>query len=103
MILALTDSSMAAILSRLLPSMDAAGSRSPHIGHQRPLLNVVFLRPSKIQLALCRVYSILVGCIEQPLKRLAGAYAGTSNFIHSATQCFEALRGGYSIYIGLPQ
>jgi len=91
----LTVSKVAAILNPLSPHA-AVGIRSPRKGHNRPLLNVVFLCPPITPAAFCRVYSVMAGCIEQPLKRLAGSFAGTSNLIHSATQCFEALRGGYS-------
>jgi hypothetical protein len=80
-----------------------AGIRTPNnIGQDiRPLNTVVFLCPIKTQSALCRVLSFMAGCIEQPLKRLAGSYAGSSNLIHSATQQFEHVAGGYPLYIGV--
>lgn len=77
-----------------------AGSRSPRKGHNRPLSNVVFLCPPKTQAALCCVLSVMAGCIEQPLKRLAGSFAGTANLMHSATQRFAAMDGGLSLYKG---
>jgi hypothetical protein len=70
-------------------------------GHNRPLSNVVFLCPPKKQAAVCRLFSVMAGCIEQPLKRLAGACTGSANLIHSATQSFAPLRGGYSLYTGV--
>jgi hypothetical protein len=71
-------------------------------GHNRPLYTVVFLCPPKTQQAvLCRLFSVMAGCIEQPLKRLAGACTGSANLIHSATQSFAPLRGGYSLYTGV--
>lgn len=63
-------------------------------GPQRPLSHVVFLCPSKTQAALCRRVSSMVGCIGQPLKRLAGALAGSANLIQSATQRFAPKGGG---------
>ncbi|MFA5016180.1 MAG: hypothetical protein WC504_01435 [Methylobacter sp.] len=75
-----------------------AGIRTPRKGHNRPLLNVVFLCPSKTQAALCRVSSVMVGCIEQPLKRLAGSFAGSANLIHSTAQRLAPMGGGYSSF-----
>lgn len=69
-------------------------------GHNRPLSNVVFLCPPKTQAALCRVYSVMAGCIEQPLKRLAGSCTGSANLIHSATQRLAPMGGGYPLYTG---
>lgn len=63
-------------------------------GPQRPLSHVVFLCPSKTQSAICRRVSSMVGCIGQPLKRLAGSLAGTANLIQPATQRFAAKGGG---------
>jgi hypothetical protein len=86
----------------LLSQKTKVGVRSPeNQGRNRPLLTVVFLCPPKTQAALCRLFSVMAGCIGQPLKRLAGSLAGTSNLIQSATRCFEALRGGYSLYQGV--
>jgi len=70
-------------------------------GHNRPLYTVVFLCPPKTQAALCRLFSVMAGCIGQPLKRLAGSLAGSANLIQSATQSFAPLIGGYSIYQGV--
>ena len=69
----LTPSIMAAILTPLSTHLEA-GFRSPHSALIRPLLTVVFLYPSKTQFNF-----VMVGCIEQPLKRLA-APVGTTNF-----------------------
>jgi len=74
-----------------------------NIGHNRPLYTVVFLCPLQTPAALCRLFSVMAGCIGQPLKRLAGSYAGTANLMQSVTRCFAALIGGYPLYIGLPQ
>ncbi len=77
------------------------GIRTPSkTGRNRPLYTVVFLCPPKTQAAVCRVFSVMAGCIEQPLKRLVGACTGSSNLIHSATQRFEPMGGGYSICTG---
>ena len=92
----LTHSFMAAILYASISRL--AGIRTPHKGHKRPQSNVVFLYPPKTQF-----YSVMVGCIRQPLKRLAGSFAGTANLIQSATQCFAALHGGLSLFKGIPQ
>ena len=97
---ALTNSTMAATIAPL-SQKTKVGIRTPSDkGHNRPLSTVVFLYPSKIQTALCRVYSVMVGCIERPLKRLTGSFAGSSNLIHSATQRFEPMGGGYSHFKG---
>jgi hypothetical protein len=93
----LTDCFMAAILALLLPHV-AVGIRPPREGHKRPLLTVVFLYPSKIQFNF-----VMVGCIEQPLKRLAGSFAGRSNLIHSTAQRLDPMGGGLSLYKGIPQ
>lgn len=91
----LTLSTGAAILSPL-SQKTKVGIRTPRKGHSRPLSNVVFLCPSKIQTAICRASSVMVGCIEQPLKRLARSFAGSSNLIHPSAQRFEPMGGGYS-------
>lgn len=62
----------------------ATGIQTPRKGHKRPLSNVVFLYPPKTQL-----YFVMVGCIEQPLKRLAGSFAGSLNLIQSTAQRFR--------------
>jgi hypothetical protein len=100
--LGLTNTPLAANLYPL-SQKTKAGIRTPNnIGQDiRPLNTVVFLCPIKTQSALCRVLSFMAGCIEQPLKRLAGSYAGSSNLIHSATQQFEHVAGGYPLYIGI--
>lgn len=91
-----------ALMIALLSQKTKAGIRTPHKGHQRPLSNVVFLCPSKTQAALCRLNSVMAGCIGQPLKRLAGSFAGSSNLIQSATQRFEPKGGGLFPYKGVP-
>jgi hypothetical protein len=91
----LTLSTGAAILF-LLSQKTKAGIETPRKGHNRPLSNVVFLCPSKTQAALCHVYSVMVGCIEQPLKRLAGSFAGSLNLIHPSAQRLRPMGGGYS-------
>jgi hypothetical protein len=95
----LTPNPLASNLST--PCNSKAGICTPSkTGHNRPH-TVVFLCPPKTQAALCRAYSVMAGCIEQPLKRLAGACTGSANLIHSATQSFAPLRGGYSLYTGV--
>ncbi len=86
-------------INPLLPHV-AVGIRTPRKGHKRPLSNVVFLYPSKTQALMCLVLSVLVGCIEQPLKRLACSFAGSSNLIHSTAQSFEPFSGGYLLHKG---
>jgi hypothetical protein len=93
---------LAAIILFLHSQKTKAGIRTPNkTGHNRPLSTVVFLCPPKTQAALCLVLSVMAGCIEQPLKRLAGACTGSSNLIHSATQRFEPMGGGYLLYTGV--
>lgn len=75
-----------------------AGIDPPHKGHKRPLSTVVFLYLPKTHL-----YPVMVGCIGQPLKRLAGSFAGRINPIQSATQSLIPLVGGLSLYKGIPQ
>ncbi len=77
------------------------GIRAPRKGHKWPLSNVVFLCPPKTPTASCRLHSVMVGCIEQPVKRLAGSFAGSSNLIHSTAQQLELVGGGYSLYKGV--
>lgn len=91
----------------LIAMLLTAGNKSAGIctpdnqGPQRPLLNVVFLCPSKTQAALCRLFSVMVGCIGQPLKRLAGSLAGSANLIQSATPRFAPKGGGLFFYQGV--
>jgi hypothetical protein len=68
---------------------------------QRPQFIVVFLCPSKTAAELRRLTSVMVGCMGQPLKRLAGSWAGSSNPIQSATQRLEPKGGGLSLYQGV--
>ena len=98
----LTIKSLAAILCVLSPHAEA-GIETPRIGHNRPLSTVVFLYPPKTQALIRLVSSVMVGCIEQPLKRLAGAYAGSLNLIHPTAQRLRPMGGGLSLYIGIPQ
>jgi len=81
------------ILSLPLHSRD--GIRNPHTGQKRPLSTVVFLCPSKIiNKGLLPVKSFMVGCIEQPLKRLAVPLCGIANLIQSTAQDFAIKDGG---------
>ena len=64
----------------------AAGICTPNIGPKRPQYNVVFLCPSITPTALRPRVSVMVGCIGQPLKRLAGSFAGSANPIQSTAQ-----------------
>lgn len=99
----LTHASLAANMF-LLSQKTKVGICSPdNIGHNRPSFTMVFLCPHQTQApaALCRLFSVMAGCIGQPLKRLAGSNAGTANLTQPATQCFAALIGGYSPYIGV--
>ena len=95
----LTPHNLTATITPLLPHV-TDGIRTPNLGHKRPLSNVVFLYPSKTQVLICLVLFVLVGCIEQPFKRLACAYAGSANLIHSTAQSFAPLSGGYLLHIG---
>ena len=47
---------------------------------------------------LIRFYSVMVGCIGQPLKRLAAPGCGTANLIQSTAQYFAVLFGGLSLF-----
>ncbi len=100
--LGLTDCYRVANLS-LLSQKTKVGIRPPGKGHNRPLSTVVFLYPSKMWAVLCRLYFVMVGCIEQPLKRLAGSFADRSNLIHSTAQRFKAVGGGYPFFTKEPQ
>jgi len=95
----LTLHNLTATITPLLPHV-TDGISTPNIGHKRPLSNVVFLYPSKTQVLLCLVLFVLVGCIEQPFKRLTCAYAGSTNLIHSAAMRLVPLSGGYLLHIG---
>lgn len=95
----LTSAYLAANLST--PCNSKAGICNPHKGHNRPLSTVVFLYPHQTPAALCRLFSVMAGCIGQPLKRLAGSFAGIANLIQSATQRFATMGGGYSLYKGV--
>jgi hypothetical protein len=91
-----------AVMIRSHSQKTSVGIRTPrNQGPQRPRIIVVFLCPSKTQAALCRLDSVMAGCIGQPLKRLAGSLAGSSNLIQSATQRFEPKGGGLSLYQGV--
>jgi hypothetical protein len=98
---ALTASFLRLILSPLSQKTKAGICSPDNIGHNRPSFTMVFLCPHQTPTALRRLFSVMAGCIGQPLKRLAGSNAGTANLIQSATQCFAALIGGYSSYIGV--
>jgi len=79
-----------------------AGIRAPQTGHTRPQLHAAFLYPSKTRAAFCRAFSIMVGCVEQPVKRLACACTGSSNLTHSTAQQLELVGGGLSLLTGKP-
>lgn len=81
----LTGCSMAAMLIPLSKKTKAGICTPDNQGHNRPLHTVVFLCPPKTQAALCPLFSVMAGCIGQPLKRLAGSLAGSANLIQSAT------------------
>ena len=99
----LTDCYRVANLVSLSPHVTVRAFELPCIGRYiRPLLSVVFLCPQKRCREFSRDLSVMAGCIEQPLKRLAGAYAGSSNSIHSVAQLFELVAGGTPLYIGIP-
>ena len=83
-------------MNPLLPHV-AVGIQTPSKGRKRPLSNVVFLYPSKTQALNRLVYSVMVGCIEQPFKRLACSFAGSFNLIHSTAQSLKPMVGGYSL------
>jgi len=97
----LTPNLLAFILFPLSQKTKAGIETPRNQGPQRPLLNVVFLCPPKTQAALCRLYSVMVGCIGQPLKRLAGSLAGSLNPIQSATQRLRPMGGGYFLNQGV--
>ena len=86
-------------INPLLPHV-AVGIETPRKGHKRPLSNVVFLYPSKTQGLNRLVYSVMVGCIQQPLKRLACSFAGSLNFIHSTAKSLRPFSGGYLLHKG---
>ncbi len=97
----LTNTSMAAILNPLSPHV-TVGIEAPRNGqHARPLSSVVFLCSPKNNAALIRLLVVMVGCIEQPLKRLAGSVTGSFNLIHSATQQLKLVAGGNSSFNGV--
>ena len=74
------------------------GIETPRKGHKRPLSNVVFLYPSKTQALIRLVSPVMVGSIEQPVKRLAGSFVGSLNLIHSPSpKDFRHFSGGYSL------
>jgi hypothetical protein len=77
------------------------GIEAPLNGHKRPLSNVVFLYPPKIQGLNRLVLSIMVGCIEQPFKRLADSVIGSFNLIHSIAQSLKPMVGGNSLFNGV--
>jgi hypothetical protein len=95
---------LTASLTRFIISMLSThlkdGIRPPRTGHTRPLLNVVFLCSPKTQALNRLVSSVMVGCIEQPLKRLAGSCIGRSNLIHSTAQQLDPVSGGFPFFTG---
>jgi len=89
------------ILSPLSQKTKVGICTPDNIGHNRPSFTMVFLCPHQTPTVLRRLFSVMAGCIGQPLKRLAGSNAGSANLIQSATQSFAPLIGGYSPYIGV--
>ena len=96
----LTLLTMAAMLY-LLSTHLKVGIGTPFNGHNRPLLSVVFLYPSKTRALIRFVLSVMVGCIEQTFKSLADSVIGSSNLIHSTAQRLEPMAGGYSLFNGV--
>jgi hypothetical protein len=96
----LTASPASGILCPLSQKTKAGICTPEDQGHKRPLSNVVFLCPSKTATALRRAHSVMAGCVGQPLKRLAGSWAGSANLIQSVTQRFAPKGGGLSPYPG---
>jgi hypothetical protein len=77
-----------------------AGIETPHKGHKRPqFLLAVFLCPLITQFN----FFVMVGCVEQPLKRLAGSFVGSLNLTHPTAQRLRPMGGGLSLYKGIPQ
>jgi len=81
------------ILSPLLPH-EAIGIENPRQGDKTPLSTVAFLCPVIINTGLIRIKSFMVGCIEQPLKRLAVPLSGILNLIQSTAQELRIKSGG---------
>jgi len=63
-------------------------------GGKTPLSIVVFLCPLKSNTEHIRMLPFMVGCIEQPLKRLAAAFRGSLNLIQSTAQDLRLKSGG---------
>jgi hypothetical protein len=68
-------------------------------GEKSPVIALVFLCPPKMQTALFRLKSTMVGCIGQS-KDWPAPLPGSSNLIQSASQRLEPMRGGYRICKG---
>jgi hypothetical protein len=97
----LTNFYQASMLISLSQKTKARDSH-PDNGHNRPLSTVVFLRSSKTQAVLRRLYPVMVGCIGQTLKQgLAGSVTGSANPMQSATQRVAPKGGGLSPYNGV--
>ena len=99
---ALTDHHHRLMLCPLSQKTKAGPSTPNNPGPKRPQSNVVFLCPSKTRAALCRAYSVTVGCIGRALKSSAGSWTGVENPMQSATQCFSTMGGGKSILTRKP-
>jgi hypothetical protein len=84
----------------LLSQKTKAGIETPNQG-QKAAIHAVFLCPSKTQAALCRLDSVMEGCIGRPLKRSAGSLTGSLNPIQSATQRLRPKGGGLSLLQGV--
>ncbi len=96
----LTNSTMAATIAPL-SQKTKVGICSLDNGHNRPLNTVVFLCPPKRTRELFLFLIIMAGFYRQTLKSLADSVIGTANLFYPATQCFAALRGGYSPFNGV--
>jgi hypothetical protein len=80
-----------------LPQKMGAGIETPdNQGPQGPLSHAAFLCPPKTAAASCRRESVMAGCIGQPLKRLAGALAGSLNPIQPAARRLRPKGSGLS-------
>ena len=89
----LTDNSDKIILALpLTHSRD--GIETPTKGAKTPLTTVVFLCPLKNNTEYIRILSFMVGCIEQPLKRLAASFRGSLNLIQPTAQDLRLKSGG---------
>lgn len=90
----LTPGSNAVILNA--PSTLAVGICTPFERGHKAATIAVFLCPHYFKTGLIRLFS-MVGCIGQPLKRLAAPRCGSANLIQSTAQSFAPFDGGLSL------